>query len=103
MGKNINKVDHNAHLFPMAFFWRRTLFVAVTVFLFDWPSMQMAAHHVITVIMMVIPFMIIIMATIIIMTVLRVVHGRVAPTCATTLPVTAARADTQRQDTQTHA
>ena len=51
MGKNINKVDHNAHLFPMAFFWRRTLFVAVTVFLFDWPSMQMAAHHVITVIM----------------------------------------------------
>jgi len=44
-GKNITKEEGiKAYMFPMAFFWRRTLFVVVTVFLFDWPAMQAIAH-----------------------------------------------------------
>ena len=39
MGKNIDKIGHYAGLYPMAFFWRRTLFVIITVFLFEWPTM----------------------------------------------------------------
>ena len=44
-GKN---VEQKAYLFPMSFMWRRTVFVASTVFLFSWPSLQMIVHHVIT-------------------------------------------------------
>ena len=32
----------------MQFFWRRALFVATTVFLFDYPLMQMLAHYFLT-------------------------------------------------------
>ena len=53
MGKNIEKANSNAGLFPMGFFWRRTLFVVVTVYLFDWPSMQMIAHQVLTVLLII--------------------------------------------------
>ena len=39
MGKNIDKIGHLAGLYQMAFFWRRTMFVIITVFLFDWPTL----------------------------------------------------------------
>ena len=38
-GKNVQDVDHSAHLYPMLFFWRRALFAVATVFLFDYPLM----------------------------------------------------------------
>jgi len=38
-GKNISPKDHHASLFPMQYFWRRALFVAATIFLFDYPVM----------------------------------------------------------------
>ena len=31
--------------YPMVFIFRRTLFAAITVFLFDWPNMQFVAHY----------------------------------------------------------
>mmetsp|Transcript_28884 Transcript_28884/g.38508 ORF Transcript_28884/g.38508 Transcript_28884/m.38508 type:complete len:256 (+) Transcript_28884:67-834(+) len=43
-GKNVTSEGHCAWLYPMAFFWRRTLFIVITVHLFDWPYMQMLAH-----------------------------------------------------------
>lgn len=37
-GKNVDTVSSLAYFYhPMAFFWRRTLFIVITVFLFDWP------------------------------------------------------------------
>ena len=30
------------------FFWRRALFIATTVFLFDWPLMQIYSHYFLT-------------------------------------------------------
>jgi len=54
IGKNTNeKTGIKAYMFPMAFFWRRTLFVVVTIFLFDWPSMQHIAHQVLNLITLV--------------------------------------------------
>ena len=43
-GKNIADKKHRAGLFPILFFWRRALFIVATVFLFDYPLMQMVAH-----------------------------------------------------------
>ena len=44
-GRNVSQDrDHNIFLSPLVFFYRRTLFVAITVFLFDYPSMQMISH-----------------------------------------------------------
>ena len=48
LGKNITKNDHKAHVYPMIFFWRRSLFVIVTVCLFDQPTLQMIAHYLLT-------------------------------------------------------
>lgn len=47
-GKNVERDDHKVYLFPLLFFWRRTCFVIVTVFLFAHPALQMAAHYVLT-------------------------------------------------------
>ena len=40
--------DHKAHLYPFPFFIRRAAFIAATVFLFDYPLMQMYVHFVLT-------------------------------------------------------
>lgn len=43
--KNVNSErDHQIWFFPIAFFYRRTAFVAITIFLFDRPDMQMISH-----------------------------------------------------------
>lgn len=47
-GKNVKDKNHKAHLYPMLFFWRRTLFAVATVLLFDYPIMQMYSHHLLT-------------------------------------------------------
>ena len=47
-GKNVTDQDHKAHLYPFTFFMRRAAFIAATVFLFDYPLMQMYAHFVLT-------------------------------------------------------
>jgi len=44
VGKNVTAEDHCAWVYPMVFFWRRTLFIVITVYLFNWPYMQMLAH-----------------------------------------------------------
>ena len=44
-GKNVHGVtDHYVWLYPFIFFWRRTLYVVITVYLFEWPSLQAQAH-----------------------------------------------------------
>ena len=53
-GKSLRDKDHLAGLYPMQFFWRRALFIAATVFLFDYPLMQMYAHFLLTMISIVI-------------------------------------------------
>ena len=53
-GKNLRHDDHYAGAYPIQFFWRRALFIAVTVFLFDYPLMQMYAHFLLTMISIVI-------------------------------------------------
>ena len=40
---------HKVWLFPLFFLVRRSAFIAITVFLFEYPALQMAAHQVITV------------------------------------------------------
>ena len=47
-GKNVTDEDHKAHLYPFPFFIRRAAFIAATVFLFDYPLMQMYVHFVLT-------------------------------------------------------
>ena len=48
-GKNVsNRAKHRVWLFPMTFFYRRLIFISVSVFLFDTPSMQMLVHQVLT-------------------------------------------------------
>ena len=40
--RNVNKdKDHRAWAFPLTFFYRRTVFACVTVFLFEKPAIQM--------------------------------------------------------------
>lgn len=34
-GKNVSNEDHNAQYYPMIFFWRRLLFIVITVYMFD--------------------------------------------------------------------
>lgn len=39
-GKDVNEErDHYIFMYPLAFFYRRTFFIVVTVFLFEWPYM----------------------------------------------------------------
>lgn len=45
----MTSTDQKAFIYPIAFFWRRLMFAFITVYLFDWPQMQMIAHHVLTV------------------------------------------------------
>lgn len=47
-GKNTYSTRHHVHLYPAAFFLRRTLFAVATVFLFMYPVLQMIAHHLLT-------------------------------------------------------
>ena len=47
-GKNVHSPKHQVHLYVVAFFLRRGLFVIATVYLFDYPQMQMVVHHVLT-------------------------------------------------------
>ena len=41
--------NHHAWAFPLTFFYRRTVFACITVFLFEQPSMQMMINQVISV------------------------------------------------------
>ena len=50
-GKNVeSKQDHYLWLYPMVFFWRRTFYIVITVYLFDWPGVQVQAHLVLSLI-----------------------------------------------------
>ena len=40
IGKNVNRIDHEEQWTPLHFFFRRTLFICVTVFFFSEPSIQ---------------------------------------------------------------
>ena len=51
-GKNVSKDDHRAQFYPLGFFWRRMLFIIITVYMFDYPLMQMIAHLSLTMVMM---------------------------------------------------
>ena len=41
--KAVKKKRH-AYIYPMAFLWRRTAFIVITVWLFEYPVLQMAVH-----------------------------------------------------------
>lgn len=45
--------EHKIWAFPIFFFYRRTLFIVVTVFLLDYPLFQMMAHYLLTMLTMV--------------------------------------------------
>ena len=47
-GKNTYSTRHHVHLYPAAFFLRRTLFAVATVFLFVHPILQMISHYLLT-------------------------------------------------------
>ena len=47
-GLNLDPKAHWIWSYPLVFFVRRSLFVVVTVYFFDWPSMQMAIHLLMT-------------------------------------------------------
>ena len=49
-GLNVTSTNQRAYIYPVAFFWRRCLFALITIYLFDYPHMQMIAHHVLTVV-----------------------------------------------------
>ena len=38
-GKNVRMGEHRMHMYPIAFFLRRGLFIAASVYLFDYPQM----------------------------------------------------------------
>ena len=44
-GKNVHRDDHQVHWLPLAFFFRRTLFVYATVLLLDQPNLQMISNY----------------------------------------------------------
>ena len=44
-GKRVdNEKNHHVWLFPIAFFYRRTIFICAMVYLFEWPYLQMVVH-----------------------------------------------------------
>ena len=47
-GKDISRENHHVWLYPITFLYRRVIFMAATVFLIDWPSMQMIVHQLLT-------------------------------------------------------
>ena len=52
-GRNIGMADHRIMLYPLAFFYRRTIFMLITVFEFDNPVIQMTLNQVLTLAMIV--------------------------------------------------
>ena len=52
IGKNVTSDNHKAQFYPMIFFWRRLIFIIVTVYLFDYPLMQMFVHFALNITMM---------------------------------------------------
>ena len=38
------KLIRRTYIYPMAFLWRRSLFIVLTVWVFDYPVLQMAGH-----------------------------------------------------------
>ena len=48
LGKNIQRPTHKVHRYPLAFFWRRIAFISATVFLLDYPLLQIVTNHVLT-------------------------------------------------------
>ena len=48
LGKRVDDDDHKIWAFPIMFFYRRTLFIIATVYLLDYPFLQMVAHYVLT-------------------------------------------------------
>mmetsp|Transcript_20732 Transcript_20732/g.25371 ORF Transcript_20732/g.25371 Transcript_20732/m.25371 type:complete len:301 (-) Transcript_20732:1007-1909(-) len=47
-GKNVTDEDHAAHVYPFVFFLRRCAFIAATIYLFDYPVMQMNVQYLLT-------------------------------------------------------
>ena len=47
-GKDVDRENHHVWLYPIIFLYRRVIFMAATVFLIDWPSMQMIVHQLLT-------------------------------------------------------
>ena len=52
-GRNIKQADHRIMLYPLAFFYRRTVFIVITVFMFDYPALQMIVNQLLTLFMIV--------------------------------------------------
>eukprot|EP00353_Schmidingerella_taraikaensis_P012373 CAMPEP_0185571574 /NCGR_PEP_ID=MMETSP0434-20130131/3613_1 /TAXON_ID=626734 ORGANISM="Favella taraikaensis, Strain Fe Narragansett Bay" /NCGR_SAMPLE_ID=MMETSP0434 /ASSEMBLY_ACC=CAM_ASM_000379 /LENGTH=362 /DNA_ID=CAMNT_0028187075 /DNA_START=218 /DNA_END=1303 /DNA_ORIENTATION=+ len=48
VGRNVNYEKHGSHRFPVAFFLRRLVFTVVTVYLLDYPAMQMIFQQLLT-------------------------------------------------------
>ena len=48
-GRNVTDVSHKAHFLPLTFFYRRAIFILVTVHFFKHPSLQFISCHVITI------------------------------------------------------
>mmetsp|Transcript_33837 Transcript_33837/g.44687 ORF Transcript_33837/g.44687 Transcript_33837/m.44687 type:complete len:168 (-) Transcript_33837:1184-1687(-) len=48
IGHDVQYENHRSHQFPVAFFLRRLIFTAVTVFLIDHPALQMIVHQLLT-------------------------------------------------------
>ena len=52
-GKNVEaERNHQVWSFPLVYFYRRTFFVLGTVFLFDYPSIQMMLHQLLSLAML---------------------------------------------------
>lgn len=47
-GKNIKKEAGHSYMFPLVFFFRRTFFIIATVYLFDYPSIQVILNSVLS-------------------------------------------------------
>ena len=48
IGRSVRQKLHKVHFWPLAFFYRRTIIVLVTVFLFEHPSLQLIVCHITT-------------------------------------------------------
>lgn len=48
IGKNVHDEGHSMHVYQVLFFLRRGLFVVATVYLFDYPHLQMIVHQMLT-------------------------------------------------------
>ena len=48
-GRNVKPKSHKVQFLPLTFFYRRTIVVLVTVYVFDNPNLQFISFHVITI------------------------------------------------------